>query len=238
MIKQKNTVLSLFPGSLLAVLLTGVAAHALAGEICITTESDPDGDGFGWEQESSCLVTEASATVPTVFHPRTNEQLNVQRITWVEADFADRSFSGCDGYLVDPDHEQDSCLSCGSEENTDYQHFADGNGRLVYSFGESSLEAEFTGVWISMESISDPCPLPGLQRSLQMASGNGSQGNRVNPAFMSSVMVRFHQQCFRRQLKRQFHLSRIPVQSQSPGDNLNLRTWHTPNRVCQPLYFK
>ncbi len=144
MIKQKNTVLSLFPGSLLAVLLTGVAAHALAGEICITTESDPDGDGFGWEQESSCLVTEASATVPTVFHPRTNEQLNVQRITWVEADFADRSFSGCDGYLVDPDHEQDSCLSCGSEENTDYQHFADGNGRLVYSFGESSLEAEFT----------------------------------------------------------------------------------------------
>ncbi len=146
MIKQKHTKTTqlLLSGSLIAVVLAGVTSLSTAGEICITAESDPDGDGVGWEQEASCLVTDASFAAPVFFDPRTEEQLPVQRIKWVEADFADKSFSDCHGYLVDPDKETDECLSCGSEEIYDYQHFADGNGRLVYSLGNSKFEAEFT----------------------------------------------------------------------------------------------
>lgn len=127
-----------------AAAIVIASSGVMAGEICITAESDPDGDGYGWEQEATCLVTNASAQVPEFYEPRTGERLNVQRIKWVTADFADKTFEDCHGYLVDPGKEADKCLSCGSEETQEFKHFTDGNGRFVYRFGEIKFEADFT----------------------------------------------------------------------------------------------
>jgi len=119
--------------SITSCILLLACSYAQAGEICITAESDPDGDGFGWEQESTCLVTEASSRVPEFFDPRTGEKRNIQRLSWVRSDFAGKSFSDCQGYLVDPAETTDQCLTCGNGESYEYKHFEDGNGRLVYS---------------------------------------------------------------------------------------------------------
>lgn len=139
-----------------------VCSYTQAGEICITTESDPDGDGFGWEQESTCLVTEASSRVPEFYDPRTGEKRNIQRLKWVTSDFADKSFTECHGYLVDPDAESDQCLSCDSGESYDYKHFEDGNGRLVYSFGETKFEADFSWSIDIYGIYNGPLPITGF----------------------------------------------------------------------------
>jgi len=146
--------------SLSTLLLVG-SANLYAAEICVTSESDPDGDGYGWEQEATCLVvgsnepsntsqdpaagnaSPAELASRSIVNPRTGESVNVERIYWQTEDFAGKSFSGCVGYVVDPAQQTDQCLSCGSGENFDYQHYADGNGRLIYSYGNVSFEAEF-----------------------------------------------------------------------------------------------
>ncbi len=122
-----------------------------AAEVCVTTQSDPDGDGFGWEQEATCLVVKAddSGATPaevasrSVVFPRTGEKVDIKRIHWQIDDFADKTFTGCHGYLIDPEQDQDRCVSCDSGESYSYEHFADGNGRLIYSLGKAGFEAEF-----------------------------------------------------------------------------------------------
>ncbi len=135
-----------------SLLLT---ANLNAAEVCVTADSDPDGDGFGWEQEATCLVvvtedqagvgrTPAEIASQSIVYPRTGERVEIERIFWQVNDFADRTFTGCQGYVVDPAEEQDQCLSCGTGESYQYQHYSDGNGRLLYSFGNTSFEADFT----------------------------------------------------------------------------------------------
>ena len=126
-----------------------------AAEVCIDPASDPDGDGWGFEQEASCfvvisgtgangeLLSPAAVKSQSVFHPRTAEKINIQRIYWTAADFADKSFTGCNGYVVDPAQANDQCESCESAESSRYEHYADGNGRLFYQNGAVNFEAEF-----------------------------------------------------------------------------------------------
>lgn len=129
--------------TLLATVLFSQGSLSTAAEICVTSESDPDGDGYGWEQEATCLVTAETDKTPVFYDPRSGEQRVIQRIKWVTADFTNQSFKDCGGYLVDPDKRKDQCLSCDSEEEIKYQHFEDGNGRMKYSYGEIKFEAEF-----------------------------------------------------------------------------------------------
>ena len=61
-----------------------------AAEVCIDPASDPDGDGWGFEQEASCfvvisgtgpngeLLSPAAVESQSVFHPRTAEKINIQ----------------------------------------------------------------------------------------------------------------------------------------------------------------
>jgi len=131
-----------------------------AAEICVSSESDPDGDGYGWEQFATCLVvhtdngsndsdgnqspiTPAQALSQSIFDPRSGERIDIERIYWRTQDFAGKSFSGCNGYVVDPAKETDECGSCSSGESFQYEHYEDGNGRLKYSHGRINFEAEF-----------------------------------------------------------------------------------------------
>lgn len=173
--------------SITSCILLLASSYAQAGEICITAESDPDGDGFGWEQESTCLVTEASSRVPEFFDPRSGEKRDIQRLTWVTSDFAGKSFNDCQGYLIDPDETIDQCLTCGSGESYEYEHFEDGNGRLVYSFGKTKFEAEF--IW----SIDDngiyngPLPITGFAEITETGIRQWLEGKPGN--------IGFYQQC-------------------------------------------
>lgn len=125
-----------------------------AGEICLTTESDPDGDGFGWEQNATCLVvtkvsdtgelvSPAEAASQSIVDPRTGIKIDIQRIHWAPTDFAGKTFSGCKGYVVDPAKEKNQCLSCSPGESYQYEHYEDGNGRLFYKSKKTKIEAEF-----------------------------------------------------------------------------------------------
>lgn len=141
----------------LLIFVFALASNNLqAAEICVTTESDPDGDGYGWEQKMTCLVAtnnnDATNSVPqspaetasqSIFDPRTGSKVDIKRVRWATEDFAGKSFPGCKGYVVDPAQETDQCLSCDTGETYQYEHYEDGNGRLIYSFGKTNFEAEF-----------------------------------------------------------------------------------------------
>jgi len=110
---------------LLAALLT--TSQTNAREVCQLLESDPDGDGWGWEMDASCRVTPETGNVPAFQHPRTGLDVNIERIFWVWDDFAGKTISECRGYIVDPGSPSDRCSTCADTEST-YQHMTDGAG--------------------------------------------------------------------------------------------------------------
>lgn len=57
---------------------------------CASIASDPDGDGYGWENNASCIVTSNSATNPSFTNLVTGEPVNLVRAQWRPSDFVGR----------------------------------------------------------------------------------------------------------------------------------------------------
>lgn len=131
-LKTKLTIITLA-----CALLT--ALPVFANEICQTAESDPDGDGWGWEKEASCRVTEATGRIPVLYHPRDGQRIFIERIFWTWNDFSKKTFNNCEGFIVDPSKDSDECSTCEGEGST-YQHLPNGKGLLrLESRGQGHL---------------------------------------------------------------------------------------------------
>ncbi len=54
---------------------------------CISIASDADGDGYGWENDASCIITSTSLTSPSFTNLETGEPVNLVRAQWSSSDF-------------------------------------------------------------------------------------------------------------------------------------------------------
>jgi len=104
-------------------------------------------------------LSPAAINSQQVFHPITAEKVAIERIYWTNADFTGKTFSGCDGYVVDPTTGTEECESCTSSESSSYEHYADGNGRLIYQNGQINFEADFTWSVDSLGFYDGPMPV-------------------------------------------------------------------------------
>ena len=69
--------------------------------VCSATFYDVDGDGFGWENEASCIVTSESALPPIFTNNQTGYQVDLVRANWhANNDIANRVIQ-CDLYYYD-----------------------------------------------------------------------------------------------------------------------------------------
>ncbi len=69
--------------------------------ICSATFYDAEGDGFGWENEASCIVTSDSTPPPVFTNQQTGNQVDLVRAYWDgNSDLADRVVQ-CDLYYYD-----------------------------------------------------------------------------------------------------------------------------------------
>jgi len=69
--------------------------------ICSATYFDSDGDGFGWENEASCIITSESAPPPVIINRTTGNQVTLKRAFWDgNTDIANKTIQ-CDLYGFD-----------------------------------------------------------------------------------------------------------------------------------------
>jgi len=69
--------------------------------VCNFQYSDADGDGFGWENDTSCVVTEDSEPPPTFINEETGQIVDLLRTYWDgNNDIANRTIK-CDLYYFD-----------------------------------------------------------------------------------------------------------------------------------------
>jgi len=54
---------------------------------CISAASDADGDGYGWENDASCVITNTSLTQPSFTNLETGEPVNLVRAQWDQSAF-------------------------------------------------------------------------------------------------------------------------------------------------------
>ena len=66
-----------------ALLLGGIpTALAQLDPVCRQVAADPDGDGFGWQDNGSCIVTQESEPAPEFTNLETREFINLTRAYW------------------------------------------------------------------------------------------------------------------------------------------------------------
>ena len=74
--------------------------------VCTAESFDSDGDGFGWENDASCIVTSDSTSSPAVFNRETNQEVDLVRAYWDgNTDIADRLIR-CDLHHYDSLRQQ------------------------------------------------------------------------------------------------------------------------------------
>lgn len=56
---------------------------------CRSIASDADGDGYGWENGNSCIVTNTTLVAPTFTNLETGNPVNLIRARWNQSDFVD-----------------------------------------------------------------------------------------------------------------------------------------------------
>lgn len=115
-----------------------IALNAYASESCRMLDSDPDGDGWGWEAGASCRITADTGNTPQMNHPRTGQTINLERIFWVWEDFSNKTINECQGYIVDPAQSRDICSTCRVAAASIF-HGADGRG--LYSSASDGVDA-------------------------------------------------------------------------------------------------
>lgn len=74
----------LFPGLLVSALCASISpiAFAQVDPVCREVAADADGDGFGWQDNGSCIVTMESEPAPVILNRETNEYVNLTRAYW------------------------------------------------------------------------------------------------------------------------------------------------------------
>jgi len=81
----------MFNKRLIAVLLLSVLAcqPVLSQTLpsCRSLASDADGDGYGWENDNSCIVTSTSLASPTFTNLETGNPVDLIRASWNPSDF-------------------------------------------------------------------------------------------------------------------------------------------------------
>lgn len=74
--------------------------------VCSATLYDVDGDGFGWENEASCIITSESEPPPVFTNRETGNQVNLVRANWNgNRDIANRVIQ-CDLYYFNSNSNQ------------------------------------------------------------------------------------------------------------------------------------
>ena len=69
--------------------------------VCSATLYDADGDGFGWENQASCIITSASAPPPVFVNNETGNKVNLTRASWnANNDIANKTIQ-CDLHYYD-----------------------------------------------------------------------------------------------------------------------------------------
>ena len=63
--------------------------HSQSLPACVSVASDADGDGFGWENSASCLVTNTSLVAPTFTNQETGSTVGLTRAIWSASDFTE-----------------------------------------------------------------------------------------------------------------------------------------------------
>lgn len=83
--------LKMFIIRFIAVFLLGVLAYqpVLSQTLpsCRSLASDVDGDGYGWENDSSCVITSTSLAKPTFTNLETGKPVDLIRARWNPSDF-------------------------------------------------------------------------------------------------------------------------------------------------------
>jgi len=87
MINIRSTSLLIF----VALASEPLLAQALPS--CRSIISDTDGDGYGWENDGSCVVTSTSLESPAFTNLETGETVNLVRAYWNESDFTRNDIS-------------------------------------------------------------------------------------------------------------------------------------------------
>lgn len=74
----------LLPYLLVLALCASISPIALAqvDPVCREVAADADGDGFGWQDNGSCIVTMESEPAPEIINRETNELVNLTRAYW------------------------------------------------------------------------------------------------------------------------------------------------------------
>ncbi len=132
----------------LAVTSPLLSSNANANEVCRLLASDSDGDGWGWEAGASCRITPETGVTPQMNHPRTGQPINIEGIFWVSEDFSNKTFSECQGYIVDPNQARDICSTC-RVPSASLFHGADGVG--VYTRRDNSAPKAVSAKAISSD---------------------------------------------------------------------------------------
>ena len=83
-IKPRSTHMKLINSLVCSALLLGGIPTALAqlDPVCRQVAADPDGDGFGWQDNGSCIVTQESEPAPEFTNLETREFINLTRAYW------------------------------------------------------------------------------------------------------------------------------------------------------------
>ena len=94
--------------------------------VCSSIAADPDGDGFGWENNQSCLVTTDSDSAPRFINRETGQPVALVRAIWNPEDF------------------ESGDVACGEFHfnGTDYSRLYIGS---IFSFSPVSRVAPFEG---------------------------------------------------------------------------------------------
>ena len=73
--------------TLTVLLLATQIVNAQTGIVCSSVATDPDGDGYGWENNQSCRVTTGSDSAPQFINLETGQPAALIRAFWNPEDF-------------------------------------------------------------------------------------------------------------------------------------------------------
>ncbi len=158
----------------LVVVTASAAASAQSFPECTLADSDPDGDGYGWENNATCRV--ADPLVPPVITRNDNGQtVNQTRAYWLESDLTADSVT-CQSYIFYPDPADSSTGSYIADPFSPvYTHTADGqvtqtiNGNFAGTSSWSITDGIYSGAaFMSQTAFVDV--------DFQAANANASRG--------------------------------------------------------------
>ena len=103
-LKVKDSIPMLFFTVIAMMTVNGeISAQEINNNVCAHQYSDADGDGHGWENNASCVITNESAPAPTFINEETGQVVELIRPYWDgNKDIANRTIQ-CDLYHFDDD---------------------------------------------------------------------------------------------------------------------------------------